>query len=419
MRPQSLHTGNPPSKLVKILALAALGWSLSLPPGLAAQEATYTVLHKFTGGADGANPMAGLIADQDGNLYGTTTYGGSFNYGTVFKLEPSAKETVLHNFAGGEGMWPEGTLLLDQSGNLYGTTTNGGTPEGGSCRFGCGTVFKIDSTGSYTVLYAFTGGADGSNPSSSLILDHAGNLYGTAAGGNYEYGCFNGCGVVYKVDPHGKETVLYTFNELIGPLNPSGGLVRDVDGNFYGPSLWGGSTSTYGTVYKLDRAGEETVLYSFTDGTDGAGPQGTLVRDEAGNLYGVTQRGGDDSARECASGSWLGCGVVFSVDTSGNESVLYTFTDSSDGAFPNGGLLRDEAGNLYGTTPGNCCGGTLFKVSPDGNFYLLHTFEAETGYVPVSGVVSDRAGSLYGTTWEGGLGKCLGHGCGVVYKISR
>ena len=384
-----------------------------------AHKPTYTVLHKFTGGGDGGNPVAGLVRDAGGNLYGTTQVGGSFNYGTVFKIQPSGKETVLHNFAGADGMWPESPLLLDQSGNLYGTTTNGGTPEGGNCHFGCGTVFKIDSDGKFTLLYAFTGEADGGDPATSLLLDSAGNLYGTTRGGGFNgYDCIDGgCGVVFEIDPQGKETTLYTFTGWNGALEPRGGLVPDGAGNLYGTTWTGGSSTWYGTVFKLDSAGieEETVVYNFTDGTDGAGPQGTLIRDEAGNLYGVTERGGDDSIQQCTSGSWYGCGVLFKVDSSGNETALYAFTDGSDGAFPNGGLLRGRAGQLYGTTPG-CCGGTLFKLGADGKFCLLHTFEEQTGYYPESGVITDSAGNLYGTTYEGGLAKCGRYGCGVVYK---
>jgi uncharacterized repeat protein (TIGR03803 family) len=397
------------------LMLSVMSVSLQAENGTT-HKPTYTVLHRFTGGGDGGNPVASLVRDASGNLYGTTRVGGSFNYGTVFKIEPSGKETVLHNFAGADGMWPEGPLLLDQSGNLYGTATNGGTAEGGNCDFGCGTVFKIDKAGKYTVLYAFTGGADGGDPASSLLLDGAGNLYGTTQGGGINgYDCIDGgCGVVFKIDPHGKETILCTFNRSNG-AEPIGGLIRDEAGNLFGTAYTGGSSTWYGAVFKIDSAGVETVVYNFTDGTNGAGPQGTLVPDEAGNLYGVTDRGGDDSIQQCTSGSWYGCGVVFKLDSHGNESILYTFTDGSDGSFPNGGLLRGRAGELYGTTP-SLPGGNLFKLGADGKFYLLHTFEEQTGYYPESGVITDSAGNLYGTTYSGGLAKCGNYGCGVVYK---
>ena len=402
------------------LMLSVMSASL-LAENRPAHKPKYTVLHKFTGGDDGGLPIGSLVRDASGNLYGTTVAGGSFDYGTVFKIQPSGKEIVLHNFAGADGMWPEGPLLLDQSGDLYGTTTIGGTAEGGNCHFGCGTVFKIDAAGKYTVLYAFTGGADGGDPETSLILDSEGNVYGTTAGGGHQgglacvYGSYGGCGVVFKLDQHGRETVLYAFSGEADGAGPSSGLVRDRRGNLYGTTYFAGSAGYFGTVFKVDSSGTETVLYNFTDGTDGAGPKGTLVRDEAGNLYGVTDRGGDDSIQQCTSGSWYGCGVVFKVDSRGNESVLYTFTDGSEGIFPNGGLLRGHDGELYGTTPG-WPGGNLFKLGADGKFYLLHTFEEQTGYDPESGVITDGAGNLYGTTYGGARAKCGNYGCGVVYK---
>lgn len=407
-------------------ACAALLLGTLLLPALAAAKSahkpTYTLLHVFTG-ADGANPAANLIQDRDGNFYGTTEYGGTFDYGTVFKLEPSGKETVLHSFDGADGMWPRAALIRDRAGTFYGTTYDGGTPEGGSCIHGCGTVFKIDTAGKHSVLYAFTGGADGGNPATALILDRAGNLYGTTyGGGKSDYGCSyltDGCGVVFKVDKHGMETVLYTFAGTPDGGQPSSGLVRDPAGNLYGTTYFEGTSGFYGTVFKLDTAGVETILYNFTDGTDGAGPQGNLVLDEAGDLYGETAKGGDDSVQACTSGSWKGCGVVFKLDPSGNETVLYTFTDGSDGSFPSGGLLRDQARNLYGIS-GNCCGGLLFKLSVNGKLRVLHTFEMLTGVYPFAGVIMDNAGNLYGTTWEGGSRQCggYGYGCGVVFKLA-
>ncbi len=372
-------------------------------------------------GDDGGNPAASLIRDQSGNLYGTTENGGAFGYGTVFKLDTSGKEAVLHTFAGGEGMWPTAALVQDNAGNLYGTTLDGGTPEGGSCVHGCGTVFKIDADGKFSVLYAFSGGADGGSPASSLILDSEGNLYGTTlAGGNsHGYWCYflPGCGVVFQLNAHGKETVLYAFTGGVDGGQPSSGLVRDPAGNFYGTTHFGGTSGYYGTVFRVDSAGVETVLYNFTDGTDGAGPQGTLVRDATGNLYGETNNGGDLSVQNCGSGSWKGCGVVFKLDANGNETVLYTFIDGRDQAYPSGGLLRDRAGNLYGTTS-DWEAGTVFKLSLDGKDHLPHIFRAPTGADPFAGVIMDKAGNLYGTTLEGGSGKCEGYGCGVVFKLT-
>ena len=399
---------------------AALLWGILLLPALAAgnppHQPVYTVLHKFTGG-DGANPAASLIQDPSGNLYGTTQYGGRFDYGTVFKLEPSGQEMVLHSFDGADGMWPTAALVRDHAGALYGTTFDGGTREGGSCVHGCGTVFKIDSAGKFTVLYAFTGGTDGRNPATSLILDSAGSLYGTTYGGGNSCGLLvDGCGLVFKVNQNGKETVLYSFGERPDGAQPSGGLVRDQAGSLYGTTDFQGATGYFGTVFRLDSAGVETILYNFTDGIDGAGPQGTLVRDGAGNLYGATQRGGDLFVQNCVSGLWKGCGVLFKLDPGGQETVLYTF--DFDQAYPNGDLLRDGAGNLYGTA-GLCCVGTLFELRANGKEQVLHTFEAATGTLPLAGVIMDRSGNLYGTAWQGGNSGCLlNHGCGVVFKLT-
>ncbi len=423
---RKIQVANPAFKLCHAAVFASLPLIvplLALAGNRAEHKPAYTVLHKFTGGADGGNPVARLLRDKSGNLYGTTVFGGAFNYGTVFKLDPSGKETVLHSFAGGDGMWPLGPLLMDQAANLYGTTTVGGTPEGGNCRFGCGTVFKIDPAGKYTVLYAFTGGADGGDPETSLILDSEGNIYGTTAGGGHQggfacvFGSYGGCGVVFKVDQHGRETVLYAFSGEADGAGPSGGLVRDRRGNLYGTTYFAGSTSFFGTVFKVDSSGTETVLYNFTDGTDGAGPQGTLVRDKDGNLYGATSNGGDDSIQSCTRGSWQGCGVLFKLDSSGNETALYAFADGSDGVSPNGELLRDRTGAFYGTAPGGGRdgGGTLFKLGANGRFHLLHAFESESGTLPYSGVITDNAGNLYGTTYGGGLA-CGRYSCGVVYK---
>ena len=402
-----------------MLSLSLYGASAASTP---AHKAIYRALHKFTGGDDGASSFAGLLRDPQGNLYGTTLAGGAFGYGVVFKLDSSGKETVLHTFAGAEGMWPAGPLIQDSAQNLYGTTTQGGTPEGGGCTHGCGTVFKIDKAGKYTVLYAFTGKTDGGNPADSLIRDTSGNLYGiTYSGGSTD--CYLGCGVVFKLDRRGNETVLHSFSGGTDGWQPVGGLVQDRAGNLYGVTSYGGA-SNWGTVFMLDSTGQETILYNFTGGTDGGEPQsgGPLLPGEAGNLYGTAAVGGDPSA-SCAWGL-KGCGVVFKLDTSGNETVLYAFTGGKDQGTPNGGLLRDHAGNFYGTTGQieHGCGGSgcgiIFKLSTNGTLHVLHTFRNSSGTEPFAGVITDTAGNLYGTTLQGGPENCGGYGCGVVYKWS-
>jgi uncharacterized repeat protein (TIGR03803 family) len=304
------------------------------------------------------------MGDSAGNLYGTTSAGGTSNSGVVFKADKTG-ETVLHTFTGspGDGAFPYGGLIEDSAGNLYGTTSAGGTANSGI-------VFKLDTTGKETVLYNFTGGADGAFPYGGLIGDSAG-IYGTTSAGGITAGaCFpSGCGVVFKLDTAGKESVLYSFTG--GPTDgayPYAGLIRDSAGNFYGTTYSGGAgvCGGCGVVFKLDTTGTETVLYSFMGyPTDGAFPYAGLVRDSAGSLFGTTTYGGGSDN-----------GVVFELDTTGKETVLHTFTGGPDGAAPRARLIPDSAGYLYGTTysggvTGQACGGealdscgVLFKLKP-------------------------------------------------------
>jgi len=208
-------------------------------------------------------------------------------------------------------------------------------------------------TQSFTVLYTFTGGADGSFPQAGLVRDKRGNLYGTTAQGGSSTNCFLGCGVVFKLDTSGNETVLHTFTNTPDGALPLAALVRDKAGNLYGTTASGG-TSVYGTIFKLDTTGNETVRYSFAGAPDGTVPQAGLLRDKAGNLYGTTFSGGSTNAGP------QNAGTVFKLDSSGDETVLHSFTRSPDGAFPQAGLVRDKAGNLYGTTT---FGGSLNRGS--------------------------------------------------------
>jgi uncharacterized repeat protein (TIGR03803 family) len=384
-----------------------------------AQAQTLTVLHAFTGKGDGVEPSAGLVRDSHGNLFGTTMRGGSFHEGTIFEVNAKGKETILHSFWGGDGWDLSGTLIRDHSGVLYGNASAGGTPEGGGCAgHGCGAVFKLDPKGHETTLYAFRGKADGWAPDGNLVRDKAGNLYGAAAGGGDQgNGCDPlGCGVIFEVDNKGQQKVRHAFTGPPDGKGPSGGLVRDQSGNLYGVTLYGGSPG-WGTVFKVDAKGNETVLYSFNGGADGLWPGGRLVLDSEGNLYGAA--GGGGSAR-C-------CGVVFKVDTAGRETVLHTFTGGSDGRWPQSVMLRDTAGNLYGVTydggSGTCFGygcGVVFKLDSKGNETVLYSFTGgKDGGLPTGDLLTDSAGNLYGTTSEGGDLSCAkGSGCGVVFKLT-
>jgi uncharacterized repeat protein (TIGR03803 family) len=381
------------------------------------ERPTYTVIYNFTGGADGGYPVAGLIRDAAGNLYGTAAAGGTPSFcadvvypgcGVVFKLDPQGNETVLYTFTGGaDGAFPSAGLIRDAAGNLYGTTTGGGT-------YGGGVVFKLSPAGVETVLHTFTGGSDGSTPSGGLIRDAVGNLYGATS----YAGTAHNCGTVFKLEPSGKETVLHAFTCLADGAIPSAGLIRDAAGNLYGTTLGGGSGDCYwggcGVVFKIDPSGTESVLYSFTGG-DGGSPYAGLVRDATGNLYGTTLYGGSSSLCNWA----YGCGVVFKLDPSGRETVLHAFTGGADGGQPRAGLILDALGNLAGTTDGGATdfGGVVFKVDQKGHETVLYDFCSQSncvdGQAPYAGLLRDRASHVYGTTYWGGT-----YGAGVVFKLS-
>jgi uncharacterized repeat protein (TIGR03803 family) len=320
------------------------------------------VLYNFRAGY-GAKPDSPLIRDVDGTLYGTTMFGGSQNAGTIFKLTTQDQEIILHSFSRGtDGGWPN-AVIRDRDGNLYGTTQWGG--NGGTCSYSCGTVFKLDASGKHSVLYAFTGGSDGNTPSGGLVRDSAGTLYGTtASGGDLSCNSHYGCGTVFKVNKKGKETVLQRFTDTGGDgWAPWNGVVRDKAGALYGTTNGGGSSGC-GIVFKLEPDGKETVLHSFTgSGGDGCFPGSGLVLSPGGNIFGVTQQGGNTS---CNSG----CGIVYMLDPTGRESILYSFTGGTDGWYPDT-LILDPKGNMYGATssassfgcsPHKGCG-TVFKLT--------------------------------------------------------
>jgi uncharacterized repeat protein (TIGR03803 family) len=354
----------------------------------------FNVLYTFTGGNDGGNPYAALI-DIQGNRYGTTYAGGMNNAGTVFKLAPDGTETVLYSFTGGsDGGNPLAERLIkDAAGNLYGTTLAGGVNNGG-------TVFRLAPDGTETVLHAFTGATDGSNPSAGLIANRKGDLFGTTLGGGA-----NGDGTVFKVAPDGTETVLHAFAGGNDGAHPLAALIRDNAGNSYSTTDLGG-TNNQGTVFKLAGNGTETVLYSFTGGNDGGTPEAGLISDEAGNLYGTADTGGANSE-----------GVIFKLAPDGTETVLHAFTGGSDGGIPFAGLIKDAAGNLYGTTysGGVNSDGTVFKLAPDGTETVLHAFTGgNDGGNPVAGLTANRRGHLFGTTVGGGT-----DGSGTIFELKE
>jgi len=377
---------------------------------------TFKTLHKFTGG-DGAEPLGGLIQDAAGNLYGTTAVRGPYSNGTVFKFDTAGRRlTVLFDFNRG-GTVPAAGLIQDADGNLYGTAADGGPYSGGM-------VFKIDTAGKATVMYKFKRSPDGATPVAPLVVDANGNLYGTTSAGGVSCPPV-GCGVVFKVSKTGKETVLYRFAGTPDGWLSDAGLVLDSAGNLYGTTYYGG-LYTYGTVFRLDKSGTETVLYSFQGQPDGLVPAAGLIRDGSGNLFGTTEKGGTGSC-------FGGCGTVFMLDPSGSETVLYNFSGSPDGEYPFASLIRDAKGNLYGTTAyggsGKCnngngqgCG-TVFKLTQSKGGWtetVLHSFNGHSdGSYPFAPLLRDAAGNLYGTSYEGGtFSSSCTFGCGTIFRLT-
>jgi uncharacterized repeat protein (TIGR03803 family) len=328
-----------------------------------------TVLYSFTGAGDGLDPHGGVTLDSAGNLYGTTVAGGFGGFcagdgcGVIFELSPSDggwSETTLYSFQGlNDGFGPGGGLVFDSAGNLFGQAPDGG-------KHSAGVVFELSPTGQgwkYKVIHAFTGGKDGAVGSLGLLLfDAAGNLYGVT-----EIGGTNGAGAVYKLSPTPgggwKTTVLYDFKGMPDAANPYGGLILDAAGNLYGTTYFGGA-SGMGAVFQLipgpNGTLQENVLYSFQGGTDGSFPTTTLVFNPAGSLYGTTSTGGRPSCD---------CGTVFKLTLSHgswNEKIVHFFGKGRDGSSPNYGLTFDQAGNLYGTTPVGGTGGQgiVFQLTP-------------------------------------------------------
>src|SRR5579859_6535958 len=320
-----------------------------------------TVIYPFAGGTvnDGAAPGAAPIQGSDGNFYGTTqSGGGAGDEGTVFKVTPLGVETVLHVFAGGsDGLQINGGVIQGSDGNFYGTSSFGGANN-------LGTVFKVTPAGVESVIYSFAGGSDGSNPYAGLIQGSDGNFYGTTRNGGP-----SDAGTVFRVTLAGVETVLYSFAGPAGSdgAQPQGGLIQATDGNFYGTTFRGGSSSGKaaacsvvfsgnqlsgcGTVFKVTPAGVETVLYSFGAGSDGQNAAG-LIQGSDGNFFGTTQSGGSS-----------GNGTLFRCTPAGVEAVLYSFAGGSDGSSPVAGVIQGSDGHFYGTTQtgGSSGNGTLFK----------------------------------------------------------
>jgi uncharacterized repeat protein (TIGR03803 family) len=404
----------------------------------ASHAQTYKILHNFGTGSggdtDGFWLWSGVTMDNKGNLYGTTAAGGTgtcgqYGCGIVYQLTPNSDgtwtENVLHNFNGSDGAGPWSPVAFDGRGNLYGTTTAGGS-------YDYGTVFEMtpNSNGTWTLvtLHSFTGGSDGATPEyPGLTLDNAGHIYGAAsAGGVYGYGVVFDLGHVSVFNWY--ELVAHAFASGNDGDTPYGNLIFDAEGNLYGTTYYGGGPTNAGTVFKLTPnklsfGWTETILHSFSyDGSDGACASAGLVFDADGNLYSTTEDGGT-----------VNNGTVFKLspnsDGTWTETIIDNFDTygSIDGLNPVSGVIFDQAGNLYSTTSGGGLygEGMLFKLTPSSGGQwtetIVHSFGGTVngqydGVDPQGALIIDSAGNIYGTTLEGGpAGITRG---GVVFEIT-
>jgi uncharacterized repeat protein (TIGR03803 family) len=388
------------SPLRLVLVIAVLLSIVTLPR---TQAQTFSVIHNFTG-SDGGNPLNGLFLNSKGAMYGTTSTGGAYGSGVVFRVAPKGAETLLYTFTGGaDGGSPQSFLIEDTAGNLYGTTNSGGAS-------GAGTVFKISGT-KETVLYSFGAQSnDGSTPEAGLVMDASGNLYGTTTQGGLHSG-----GTVFKLVPAESgswtENILYNFGNGTDGATPVAGVTFDASGNLYGTTSAGGAHG-YGRVFELSAANSwaETVIHDFANQDDGATPYAGLVAGPSGVFYGAATDGGSN-----------GGGTVFELTPSGgswNFSVIYSVPGwGISGTFRN--VLVDSKGTIYGTT--HCDGadtmGTVYQLVPSGgswNYTLLYTFDNATtdGYYVFSNLVL-RDGKLYGTASTGGSDNG-----GVIFEVT-
>jgi len=409
---------NWPTPMYCIFALYAT-MAIALP------AQTLTTLHSFDG-TDGQNPVGGLVQAPNGDLYGTTS-GGAFGNGNVFKMPPNRSLTSLYDFCSQpgctDGKGPQPALVQDTNGDLYGTTQSGGASNA-YCS-GCGTVFRITSTGTFTTLYSFCtqpNCADGMFPIAGLVQATNGYLYGTTSAGGA-----NGAGRIFRITPGGTLTTLHTFcaGSCLDGNGPQATLIQADSGDLYGTAGSGGVNGG-GTVFRITPSGTLTTVYSF-DGADGLHPLAGLVQAANGNFYGTTYTGGTQ-----------GLGTVFELTPSGTLTTLYNFcslggTLCTDGSFPVAGLVQGANGAFYGTTQsggaggsGTGDGGTAFAITPSGTLTTLHNFcstsaggvACSDGAYPVAGLVQDTNGKLYGTTLEGGVNSDGGIGDGTVFSIS-
>jgi uncharacterized repeat protein (TIGR03803 family) len=386
-----------------IAALVTVIAAMTLATAQPAAAQTYTVLHDFTGGVDGAFPHQ-MTLGSDGNFYGTSTWGGANGQGNIYRMDPSGAFTVLYSFVGGtEGSEPEGPVFRDTDGNLYGTTREGGDPH---CR--CGIFFKLDKNNVLTILHTFTKGADGEFPSNNLV-SVSGELYGVTEAG--EDGP-----VLYKITKTGGYTVLHSFGLTTTP-DSQGDLTRDSAGNIYG--------EVSDSIFELDTAGNFSTVYTFTDGAnDGAGPLGRLLVGAGDTITGAAQSSPGNV--ECS-------GEAFRLASDGTVTALHHFFGGASGCSPQTGLV-DMGATLYGTTAyggdlscrlfnGEEGCGLLYQIDGTGKYAVIHRFGGSDGAWPQDELTKGNDGSIYGITKIGGTGRLCDNvavvlGCGVIFKYT-
>jgi uncharacterized repeat protein (TIGR03803 family) len=405
------------------VSLALFGWSAALAPPIELSHggsvpqairhtAQETILYNFHGGNDGANPYATMMVGPGGGFFGTTVNGGPANDGTAFSLKLTRRgytEGVQYAFHGSDGAHPYGGITRNGAESEVGTTADGGA-------YGYGVVFQITPSGSGNaeqVLYSFKGGSvDGANPFAGLLVDRKGNLFGTTLNGGT-----SGDGIVFELSPVRRgyaERILWNFKAGSDGAFPYAGLIVDTSGALYGTTHAGGRYD-YGTVFKLTPDGtgyDESILYAFQGGSDGANPYGGLEAGPDGPLYGTTQYGGPSND-----------GTVFELKPSGSgyaESLNFTF-DGRDGFVPNAPVIRTSAHSGASTTAqgGTYGDGVVFQLTPSGTRgghqeTVLHEFAGGSdGAFPYGGLIVDTTGAVYGTTYQGGT-----YGNGTIYKVT-
>ncbi len=373
------------------------------------------ILWSFTNKADGADPIGGVIADADGNLYGGTISAGVYNQGTIFELVPSGNkynERTLVQFSGPNGDSSVGALTMDRSGTLFGNTVYGG-------RYDRGTAFSISTKHGVqeNVIWSFGGSqSDGAYPDAGMVLDRRGNLYGTVPnGGRFGYG------VVYRLTPTASgysETILHDFGSGDDGRLPDTSLTLGNGGVIYGTTNGGGSGAARGTIFRLTPKGgryTETVLWNFQGGADGSLPSSPVTFDTQGAIYGVTDYGGN-------AGCVDGCGTAYKLTPKGSgyaERVIWVFGNNADGYYPLSNVVVGPHGALYGTTwqGGTHYGGVFWRLLRSGKTYaesVLVNFECCNGMGsdPRGNLIADAQHRLYGTTYVGGTSEV-----GTVYRI--